>query len=152
MINCLIQDAVKLLQGELSPVTGIAADGDAADALLFDAATTLGEHDLPPLRASRVLALYYAIALAMQSHSGCEEPGKASTRRILDGDYLYSLYLQMALKWEEYEFVSVLAPYIKSIQIKRAEGTPQDDLLLMGFATFISEESKQRRGLTAEAI
>lgn len=152
MMNSLIQDAIKLLQSELSPLTGIVAESETAYPLLVDAATQLGEYNLPPLRASRMLTLYYAITLAMQSHNDCKEPGKSSTRRVLDGDYLYSLYLQLALKWEEFDLISSLAPYIKTIQIKRAEGSPEDDLLLTGLAVFFSGESKQKSRLAAEAI
>lgn len=152
MMNNLIQDAVKLLQDELSPVAGITADGNTAYPLLLDAAGMLENYVLPPLRASRILALYFAITLAMQSHNRCDKPGKASTRRILDGDYLYSLYLQTALKWEEFDLIATLAPYIKNIQIKRAEGISQDGLLLEGLSAFAAEECKTKHNLAAEAI
>ncbi|WP_223067102.1 hypothetical protein [Paenibacillus caui] len=138
MTTGLLQDAINLFHAELSPETGIRAGLDTTDPLLSGALKLLEDYPLPPLRSARILALYFTIVLAMERHHACHEAAPDSlTRQVLDGDYLYSLYLQMALKWKEYDFVSVLAPYIKKIQLKRAEGRPQDDLLLQGIACFM---------------
>ncbi|WP_203232129.1 hypothetical protein [Paenibacillus pinistramenti] len=158
MNTSLIQNASKLLQVQLAPESGIAPDTASSLCLLSDAAQMLEDSTLPPLRSARILALYYAVRLAMQCHQACKAPDSQLARRLLDGDYLYSVYLDLALKWEEFDLIAALAPFIKKIQIKRAEGAPQDELLLQGLSRFIRtackmlNDSARQQTLAAEAI
>ncbi|GGA31760.1 hypothetical protein [Paenibacillus physcomitrellae] len=156
MNNSLIPDASRLLQTQLAPESGIAPEASEVSLLLSDAARILEASPLPPLRSARILALYLAVALAMQYHEQCENAENRLARNLLDGDYLYSLYLDLALKWEEYDLVALLAPAIKKVQIGRAEGRPQDELLVQGLSRFVRTESKTlqeaAQPLAAEAM
>lgn len=137
MKSMLIQDACHLLQGEISPETGIHLN------LLVDdvqpMTTLIEQYDLPEIRSIYLISIYIAIKLALQSHDQCDESltGEALTRKVLDGDYLYSLYVQMCLKWKEYDLLIHLAPVIKQIQIKRINGDVAEDRLLKSFELFL---------------
>ncbi|MEF2966225.1 hypothetical protein V3851_10320 [Paenibacillus sp. M1] len=141
----LIQDACHLLQGEVSPTTGIQIRISVEEARPF--AVLLEQYDMPPLRRQRLLSIYFAIKLALRRHGGCSssDTGETLTRKVLDGDYLYSLYIQLCLKWEEIDLLSLLAPVIKQMQIKRFEGKPEDDRLLKGLELFLQLESSRNR-------
>lgn len=139
----LIQDACRLLQGELSPEAGIILDITHDDAAPL--ANLLEQYGMTAVRQCRLLAIYIAIKLALQRHSGCEDavPGEELIRKVLDGDYLYSFYLELCLKWEEYDLLSYLAPVIKQIQIKRVEGRPEDEPLLKAWELFLQLENNR---------
>ncbi|MNJ70256.1 hypothetical protein D3C77_666990 [compost metagenome] len=72
------------------------------------------------------------------------------TRKVLDGDYLYSFYVQLCLRFEEFDFLAHLAPVVKQIQIKRVEGQPEDERLIKGMEIFLRLE--HHRNNTREAI
>lgn len=144
----LFHEAIDLLQGELSPETGIILDLKEEDVLPM--ADLLVRYDLPSDRQSRLLSIYIAIKLALLRHSSCEGSGEYLTRQVLDGDYLYSFYVQLCLKWGEYELLSHLAPIIKQIQIKAIEGTPEEERLLKGWELFLQLENTNSR--TSQAI
>lgn len=133
----LFQDACRLLQGELSPEAGIHPDITAEE--VEPLANLLEQYDIPRVRQRRLLTIYIAIKLALQRHSRCDHAaaGEELTRLVLDGDYLYSFYIGLCLKWEEYDLLSHLAPIIKQIQIKRAEGRAEDERLLKGWELFL---------------
>lgn len=139
----LIQDSIILLQGELSPVTGIVVD--LRPQHLLPMAELLSTTSLSYTRQTRLLSLYLAIKLATQRHDEWHVSAHGLTRSVLDGDYLYSFYLQLALKWGEYDYVSTMASYIKRLQIERAEGLPECELLLKGSAEFLRLETKKQR-------
>ncbi|GGH37990.1 hypothetical protein [Paenibacillus segetis] len=144
----LVHDAIHLLQGEISPETGIILDLKDEDVLPM--ADLLLRYDLPTDRQSRLLSIYIAIKLALLRHRSCEGSGENLTRKVLDGDYLYSFYIELCLHWEEYELLSHLAPVIKQMQIKIIEGNPEDERLLKGWELFLQLENNRRR--TSQAI
>ncbi|MFD1177386.1 hypothetical protein ACFQ3W_13910 [Paenibacillus puldeungensis] len=146
----LFQDACHLLQGELSPEAGIHLDLSQEE--VAPLVNLLEQYDMPTVRQCRLLSIYIAIKLALQRHIGCDntESGEFLTRKVLDGDYLYSFYVQICLKWEEYDLLSYMAPVIKQIQIKRVEGRPEDDRLLKGWELFLQLENNRRP--TSKAI
>ncbi|MDU4698527.1 MAG: hypothetical protein E6Y08_22170 [Paenibacillus sp.] len=139
----LIQDAYRLLQGELSPEAGIQID------LPYEEATPLADlllqYDMTPALQRQRLSIYIAIKLAMQRHSECSSlaPGEALTRKVLDGDYLYSFYVELCLKWEEFDLLVYLAPIIKQLQIKRVEGRSEDERLLKAWELFLQLENNR---------
>jgi hypothetical protein len=139
----LIQDAYRLLQGELSPEAGIQID------LPYEEATPLADlllqYDMTPARQRQRLSIYIAIKLAIQRHSECSSlaPGEALTRKVLDGDYLYSFYVELCLKWEEFDLLVHLAPIIKQLQIKRVEGRSEDERLLKAWELFLQLENNR---------
>ncbi|MGG4555528.1 hypothetical protein [Paenibacillus humicus] len=150
MITALIQDACQLLQGDISPDTGITLNLDREDVLT--AAHLLLQYDLPAERQIRLLSIYMAIKLALQRHRDCQllEPGDELTRKVLDGDYLYSFYVQQCLRYDEFSLLAHLAPTVKQIQIKRVEGRPEDERLEKAFEVFLRLE--HHRNTTRKAI
>lgn len=149
MITALIQDAFHLLQGEMSPETGITLDLKQEDVL--PAALLLSEYDMTAERQIRLLSIYIAIKLALQRHQDCHllEPGDVLTRKVLDGDYLYSFYVQLCLRYEEFDLLTHLAPTVKQIQIKRVEGHPEDERLTKGFEVFLRLENHRNHAKRA---
>lgn len=137
----LIQNASHLLRGELSPEAGI--ELDLPIAAIQPYALLLEQSDMPMLRCQRLLSIYIAIKLALQRHGECEGTGggEALVRKVLDGDYLYSLYVQLCLKWGEIDLLAKLAPVIKQIQIQRAEGQADDDRLLTSLELYVQLEN-----------
>ncbi|WHX49785.1 hypothetical protein QNH46_03630 [Paenibacillus woosongensis] len=150
MITALVQDACHLLQGDISPDTGIILDLRREDAL--PVAHLLIQYDLPAERQIRLLSIYIAIKLALQRHRDCNllEPGDELTRKVLDGDYLYSFYVQQCLRYEEFNLLTHLAPTVKQIQIKRVEERPEDERLATAFEVFLRLE--HHRNTTRKAI
>ncbi|GGF99228.1 hypothetical protein [Paenibacillus aceti] len=144
----LVQDACLLLQGEISPESGIHLKLQQEDVLPM--VSLLDQYDLTPVRKQRHLSIYIAIKLALQSHMCCDNcTGETLTRKVLNGDYLYSLYVQLCLKWEEYDLLTHLAPIVKRIQIKHVEGNPQDTLLIEGWEWFLQFEGNCSRAIQA---
>ncbi|WP_334074764.1 MULTISPECIES: hypothetical protein [Paenibacillus] len=141
----LIQNASHLLRGELSPETGIELDLPVAAIQPY--ALLLEQSEMPAVRRQRLLSIYIAIKLALQRHGECEATGggEALVRKVLDGDYLYSLYVQLCLKWGEIDLLAKLAPVLKQIQIQRAEGQPDDDHLLKSLELYLQLESHRIR-------
>lgn len=141
----LIQNASHLLRGELSPEAGI--ELDLPIAAIQPYALLLEQSDMPVLRRQRLLSIYIAIKLALQRHGECEGTGggEALVRKVLDGDYLYSLYVQLCLKWGEIDLLAKLAPVIKQIQIQRAEGQADDDRLLTSLELYMQLENHHIR-------
>lgn len=137
----LIHNAYRLLQGEISPETGIQLS--LSDEDIRPMACLLEQYDMTEMRKCRLLSIYIAIKLALHRHGDCNgsERGEPLTRQVLDGDYLYSFYIQLCLQWEEIDLLSHLAPVIKQIQIKRIEGKPEDDRLLKGMELFLELEN-----------
>lgn len=141
----LIQNASHLLRGELSSEAGI--ELDLPIAAIQPYALLLEQSDMPVLRRQRLLSIYIAIKLALQRHGECEGTGggEALVRKVLDGDYLYSLYVQLCLKWGEIDLLAKLAPVIKQIQIQRAEGRAEDDRLLTSLEQYVQLENHHIR-------
>lgn len=137
-----IQNACHLLQGKISPETGIIAD--IRDEDVRPLVLLLEQHDMPAERGRRLLSIYIAIKLALLRHGGCTESvsGETLTRKVLDGDYLYSLYIQLCLEWREIDLLSQLAPVIKQIQVRRADGKAEDDRLLKCWEAFLRLEAR----------
>ncbi|MGP0587060.1 hypothetical protein [Paenibacillus timonensis] len=139
----LIQDAYRLLQGEISPEAGIKLDLPHEE--VTPLAVLLEQYDMTPVRQCQLLSIYIAIKLALQRHSECSSlaPGEALTRKVLDGDYLYSFYVELCLKWEEYDLLTHLAPIIKQMQIKRVEGRAEDERLIKALELFLQLENNR---------
>ncbi|WP_249413037.1 hypothetical protein [Paenibacillus antibioticophila] len=136
----LIQDAFQTLQREISPDTGIQLDMPCEEA--EEMANLLFEYGLPTLRSTRLLSIYIAIKIALLRHSDFSNSlhGENLTRKVLDGDYLYSFYVQLCLQWNEYDLLAHLAPVIKQIQIRRIEGSDYHDVLLQCWELFLELE------------
>ncbi|GIP54247.1 hypothetical protein [Paenibacillus vini] len=145
MTHELIQDACHLLQGEISPDTGIQLNISNEDVLPF--AKLLEKYEMTAVRRQRLLSIYIAIKLALSRHSACDAAsnGEALTRLVLDGDYLYSFYVQLCLGWQEIDLLVHLAPVIKQIQIKRAGGKFEDERLFKGMELYLRLESNRAR-------
>lgn len=145
----LIFDAVQLVQHEISPDTGIHLDDEQLDVL--PAASLLLEYNLSSLRQKHLLAIYIVITFASHRHSETNYASKEELiRKILDGDYLYSLYIELCLRFEEHDLFIHLAPLVKQLQIDSFNGNSNNRLLLHGLESFL--ELKCSNGKISNAI
>lgn len=139
----LMNDTFRLLNEEWSPIAGIVLDISCHD--LNRLADVLGPHQLESERQTVLMALYSLLHMARERHRDCSFRDTDLTRNILDGDYLYSLYLQLAVKYRETDLVSHLAPVLKRQQIAFAEGRLLDENLTKHFETFLCSEYKHKQ-------
>ncbi|MBW4084218.1 hypothetical protein [Paenibacillus sp. S150] len=145
----LIEDAFRLLQAEMSPVAGIQLHLSPAECehLL----SVLERHDLEYDRKVHLLGIYTILTVAAQRHMECVPHHPDLTRNILDGDYLYSFYLQFAVKCRELDLVAYLAPSIKKMQIARSNGDFAEQNPAAGIEEFLIQEQRQH-SRTSKAI
>jgi hypothetical protein len=145
----LTQDTFRLLQADMSPIAGIQLHLSPVEyARLL---TVLDGHDLEYSRKVHLLGIYTILTLAASRHMDCAPHHPDLTRNILDGDYLYSFYLQFAVKYRELDLVAYLAPSIKKMQIKRANGDFAEENLAASMEQFLTRERRQQ-GRTSKAI
>ncbi|QDH21792.1 hypothetical protein [Saccharibacillus brassicae] len=138
MNDTIIRETLERLQAEIDPVTRIRL---APDRAALNAALAAFERcAVEPLRQPGLLAVYALLDAALARHA---EPIRLDdpqlTRRILDGDYLYSLYVQYALKCREESLLRGLAPFVKKVQIARALGRSAEIALLPAFERALAD-------------
>ncbi|CQR52057.1 hypothetical protein JI735_11530 [Paenibacillus sonchi] len=145
----LMEDSFRLLQAEMSPIAGIQLHLSPAECeQLF---SVLERHDLEYDRKVHLLGIYIILTVAAERHMECAPHHPDLTRNILDGDYLYSFYLQFAVKCRELDLVAYLAPSIKKMQIARSNGDFADQNPAAGIEEFLIQEQRQQ-GRTSKAI
>ncbi|WP_238650820.1 hypothetical protein [Paenibacillus piscarius] len=149
MNNKLFEDTLRLLQAEMSEVAGIQLSLSPAECepLL----PVLERHDLEYDRKVHLLGIYIILTVAAQRHMECIPHHPDLIRNILDGDYLYSFYLQFAVKCRELDLVAYMAPMIKKMQIERSNGEFTERHTAREFDEFLIQERKQR-SRTSKAI
>ncbi len=102
-------------------------------------------------RQVHLLGIYIILTVAARRHLECNLNHPDLTRNILDGDYLYSFYLQFAIKYRELDLVAYLAPSIKKLQIRRSNGDFAEYHPAAEIAQYLLQERRQR-GRTSKAI
>jgi hypothetical protein len=137
----LIEDTFRLLQAEMSPIAGIQLYLSPAECEQL--LSVLERHDLEYDRKVHLLGIYTILKVAAQRHMECVPHHPDLTRNILDGDYLYSFYLQFAVKCRELDLVAYLAPSIKKMQIGRSNGDFTEHNPAQGFDEFLIQERRQ---------
>jgi hypothetical protein len=142
----LIEDTFRMLQAEMSPIAGIQLYLSPAECEQL--LSVLERHDLEYDRKVHLLGIYTILTVAAQRHMECVPHHPDLTRSILDGDYLYSFYLQFAVKCRELDLVAYLAPSIKKMQIGRSNGDFTEQDPAQGFDEFLIQERRQRSHLT----
>ena len=141
MNDIMIREALERLQAEIDPVTRIRLKPEKS--VLVEALTVFERCGVEPLRRPRLLAIYTLLASAFARHSEpLELDDTELTRRILDGDYLYSLYIQYALKCKEESLLRGLSPFVKKIQIARALGRDEEVPLLSAFEQILLNQKE----------
>ncbi|MNO61672.1 hypothetical protein D3C76_523260 [compost metagenome] len=145
----LIEDSFRLLQAEMSPIAGIQLHLSPAECEQL--LPVLERHDLEYDRKVHLLGIYIILTVAAQRHMECTPYHPDLTRNILDGDYLYSFYLQFAVKCRELDLVAYLAPSIKKMQIARSNGDFADQNPAAGIEEFLIQEQRQQ-SRTSKAI
>lgn len=145
----LIEDTFRLLQAEMSPLAGIQLSLSPAECEQL--LPVLERHDLEYDRKVHLLGIYIILTVAAERHRECVPHHPDLTRNILDGDYLYSFYLQFAVKCRELDLVAYMAPLIKKMQIERSNGEFTERLTVREFDEFLLQERKQR-SRTSKAI
>lgn len=143
MNSRLMNDTFRLLQEEWSPIAGIVLDVPCRD--MNRMADVLDPHQLVPERQTILMALYCLLYMAQERHRNCSFSDPELTKHILDGDYLYSFYLQLAIKYRETDLVCYLSPVLKRQQIALAEGRLVDEDLTKQFETFLCGEFKHKQ-------
>ena len=143
----LMNETIRLLQAECSPKAGITLDIDWTDMPVVE--SLLNSYDLAYERKVHLLALYTVLKLATSRHKDCHYSDPNLTRKVLDGDYLYSLYIQLALQYKEFDLITFLAPHIKKWQIKWAEGHSEVELLSTCLEQFLNIEFQRHANCTA---
>jgi hypothetical protein len=137
----LIEDTFRLLQAEMSPIAGIQLYLSPAECEQL--LSVLERHDLEYDRKVHLLGIYTILTVAAQRHMECVPHHPDLTRNILDGDYLYSFYLQFAVKCRELDLVAYLAPSIKKMQIGVSNGDFTERNPAQGFDEFLIQERRQ---------
>lgn len=140
----LIEDSHRLVQDHVSPITGI----ELHTLSPVDCRPMLSILEHPELEYERqvhLLGIFIILSLAADRHLESSEGHPDLTRSILDGDYMYSLYLQFAIQYRELDLVAYLAPDIKRMQIRRSLGDFAHVDLTSGFRQFLAAERKERR-------
>ncbi|OWA35200.1 hypothetical protein B9G55_11035 [Saccharibacillus sp. O16] len=141
MNDTMIREALERLQAEIDPVTHIWLEPEQT--MLVEALNVFKRCGVEPLRLPRMLAIYILLASALERHAdplSLDDP--ELTRRILDGDYLYSLYIQYALTCREEPLLRGLAPFVKKIQIARALGRSAEIRLLHAFEQVLTDSKE----------
>jgi len=145
----LMEESFRLLQADLSPIAGIQLQLSPAD---FERLLpVLERYNVEDDRKAPLLGIYIILTLAAQRHLECTPYHPNLTRNILDGDYLYSFYLQFAVKYRELDLVAYLAPSIKKMQIRRSNGNLAEENLASGIEQFLIQQSRQQ-SRTSKAI
>lgn len=140
----LMNDTFTLLQLESSPIANISFHIEQGELLQLEG--LLHRYNLSDHRKLHLSSLYTVLSLAFSRHQHCQEDDPELTRKVLDGDYLYSLYVQLAIKFEEMELLKQLAPVIKRWQIRRAANKAVEETLYQAFERFLElEYSIQQR-------
>jgi len=137
----LMNETFLLLQSECSPKAGITFRIDLTE--ILDTESLLNSYDLAYERKVHLLALYTVLSLATSRHKDCHHSDPNLTRKVLDGDYLYSLYIQLAVQFEEIDLISYLAPHIKKWQIRGAEGHSGVQMLSTCLEQFLDLEFRR---------
>ncbi|WP_019913858.1 hypothetical protein [Paenibacillus sp. HW567] len=145
----LIEDTFRLLEAEMSPIAGIQLHLSPAECEQL--LSVLERHDLEYDRKIHLLGIYTILTMAAGRHMECVPHHPDLTRNILDGDYLYSFYLQFAVKCRELDLVAYLAPSIKKLQIARSNGDFSEQNPAAGIEQFLIQERRQR-SRTSKAI
>lgn len=145
----LIEDSFRLLQANMSPIAGIQLQPSPAECERL--LSVLESHNVVDSRKAPLLGIYIILTAAEQRHADCAPFHPNLTRNILDGDYLYSFYLQFAVKYRELELVAYLAPSIKKMQIRRSNGDLAEMNLAVGMEQFLIQEHRQQNH-TSKAI
>ncbi|WP_025691032.1 hypothetical protein [Paenibacillus zanthoxyli] len=136
----LIGDTIRLLQAELSPIAGIQltlSPGEGEDLL-----PVMEGFNLEYSRKLHLMGIYIILTQAARYHMECTANHQGLIRSVLDGDYLYSFYLQFAIKYRELDLVVHLAPFIKQQQIRRSNGDYAELNLTAEIGQFLNAESK----------
>lgn len=145
----LTQDALLLLQAELSPIAGIqlSFEAEEGDRLL----AVLDGFEMDARRRVCLAGLYIILTEAARSHMKCNHDDQDLVRHVLDGDYLYSFYLQFAIQHRELDLVAFLAPYVKRQQIARSCGQDGETDYARLIGQYLVKEFK-KSGRPAKAI
>ncbi|BCG57018.1 hypothetical protein [Paenibacillus sp. URB8-2] len=139
----LIGDTLRLLQAELSPIAGIQLPFSPAEGegLL----SVMEGYNLEYSRKLHFMGIYIILVQAARRHMECSANHPDLIRNVLDGDYLYSFYLQFAIKHRELDAVVFLAPFIKQQQIRIANGDYAELDLITLIGQFLNAEFKKKR-------
>ncbi|WP_018759562.1 hypothetical protein [Paenibacillus terrigena] len=132
----LMTQTFEQLMQQLAPDAGIAIEVNTR--WVKEMAHFLNEYDMDDARRQCILGCYVLLRLSLQSHGDVQEEKLELTRKILDGDYLQSIYYEYALANHAMDLLNALAPVIKTIHIRRIEGKPAEFILPTAIHQFVT--------------
>ncbi|MWV45765.1 hypothetical protein GRF59_19295 [Paenibacillus sp. HJL G12] len=139
----LIEKALQLLAAACAPEAMAVLDADPSE--LKETASLLERYAIPRSRGAKLLALVTLLELARKRHDGLTLADERLTGRILDGDYFQSLYVQLAVQFEEMELVRYLAPLLKRHYVRLALGEAGGERLVVSLEGYLRAEQAVSR-------
>lgn len=139
----LTEKALQLLNHACAPEAMAVLDADPLE--LRAAASLLERYAVPRSRGAKLLALIILLELARKRHDGLTFADERLTGRILDGDYFQSLYVQLAVQFEELDLVRYLAPLLKRHYVRLALGEAGGEPLLASLEGYLRAEQAAAR-------
>ncbi|MEC0240867.1 hypothetical protein P4H66_13505 [Paenibacillus dokdonensis] len=139
----LIENTLQLLNSSCAPEVMAVLDPNPSE--LMEAASILEHYRIPDSRRVKLLALFVLLELARKRHANVCFTSTCLTRKILDGDYFQSLYIQLAMQFEEMELVRYLAPLLKKYYIRQALGKEESEPLTFTLQAYLQREQAAER-------
>ncbi|MCR8645284.1 hypothetical protein NV379_21745 [Paenibacillus sp. N1-5-1-14] len=133
----LLLDTIQMLQDSLSQEAKVTLTPDYR--ALHNMVQLIESYQMEGLQRQHVLGCYILLHMSLMKHQGLSLADGQLTKHILDGDYLCSMYYDLAMKWELFGLLTFLAPVHKQIQISRVQGDKKDFLLTQRFQQYLNK-------------
>ncbi|MCJ8011892.1 hypothetical protein MUG84_09075 [Paenibacillus sp. KQZ6P-2] len=142
-MTMLIENTLQLLESSCAPEAMAVLDLDPSE--LKETASILEDYGIPFSRSIKLMALIALLALARKRHEDVSFSDEQLTRKILDGDYFQSLYVQLAMQFDEMGLVRYLAPRLKKYYISQAMGKLSAEPLHDSLQAYLQAEQAAAR-------
>lgn len=135
--NPLVQETIQMLQHALSQEAQVTLTPDYR--AVNNMAQLIGSYQIDCAERMHLLGCFILLHMSLNKHHGLNLTDGQLTKHILDGDYLCSMYYDLALKWRNFDLLTFLAPVHKQIQISRVQGDKKEYLLSQRFQQFLTK-------------
>lgn len=141
----LLQEVKHLLEQQLPADAAIHLSMVHIQPELHAMADNLSAYEMEHRDRCVILGSYWLLLQAIHTHRNLsQQDPQEIARAVLDGDFLQSFYLQFAMRHQHTDLVIHLAPVLKQIFIKQAEGNYSHDLLTPQLYSYISKRYSRR--------
>ena len=141
----LLQETRLLLEQQLPSDAAIRLCTEHMQSELDTMANLITLYDIEHHDRCVLLGCYWLLLQAMRTHEHLPHEPQATARAVLDGDFLQSFYLQFAMRHQCTDLISTLAPDLKLMQIRRAEGSQEGETLHMLFSSYLAKRYSRRQ-------